>query len=85
MDNSKKNPKNTQYFYRISLIKSNGVNASKIIKDVKLLNFFLDTFSFCFLKVIIGKQLRKALPLPLEKVTASLSPHVKNKTKRISQ
>lgn len=78
MDNSKKK-KNTQDFYRISLIKSNGVN------DVKLLNFFLDSFSFCFLKVIIGKQLRKALPLPLEKVTASLSPHVKNKTKRISQ
>lgn len=83
MDNSKKTPKNTQYFYRISFIKSNGVNASKIIKDVKLLNFFLDTFSFCFFKVIIGKQLRITLPLPLEKVTAS--PHVKNKTKRISK
>lgn len=68
MDNSKKK-KNTQDFYRISLIKSNGVNASKIIKDVKLLNFFLDTFSFCFFKVIIGKQLRITLPLPLEKVT----------------
>lgn len=82
MDNSKKK-KHPRFL--ISLMKSNGINASKIIKDVKLLNFFLDSFSFCFLKVIIGKQLRKALPLPLEKVTASLSPHVKNKTKRISK
>lgn len=81
MDNS---PKKNHPRFLISFMKSNGVNASKIIKDVKLLNFFLDTFSFCFFKVIIGKQLRITLPLPLEKVTVS-SPHVKNKPTRISQ
>lgn len=52
MDNFKK--KNYLRFL-IFLMKLNGLNVLKFIKDVKFLNFFFDSFSFCFLKVIIGK------------------------------